>query len=144
MIKEMVKFSWLVMLMVVTGAQAQEDKSIFTDPANAIIVEKPNTEFEITLKSNPTTGFSWTLKKYDADIIAHVKNQFYPSARTNPPIVGAPGCERWTFKVIDLGFFKNSQSTDITLIYRRPWNNEVAETLTFKVINKKVVIKDAN
>ena len=139
MIKNCIKIMWLVVLFAVASVYAQsKNEPIFTDSTKAIIVQKPNQEFDIVLKSNPTTGYSWELKKYDHKILAKVANKFYPPVHTNPPLVGAPGYEKWKFKVIDKNFFTSIHETSITMIYRRPWEkeNQAAETIEFKVVTK--------
>jgi len=139
MSKKCIKIIWLLILFVTYSVYAQLNNCPhFTDPAKNITVQKPNQEFDIILKSNPTTGYSWELKKYDAKIIAKVQNKFYPPFRTDPQLVGAPGYEKWTFKVINQKLLSSSQETSITMVYRRPWEKENPDdqTLTFRVVNK--------
>lgn len=92
-------------MLIINNVYAQpKNKSIFTDLEQDIVVRELNQEFDIILPSNPITGYSWKLKKYDSKILAKIKDKFYPPMRTDPHSVGAPGYEKWTFKVIDKNF----------------------------------------
>jgi len=91
-------------------------KGIFTDPNKAIQVTRQSPRFSLTLRSNPTTGYSWFLVGYDHNLIAPVSNQF----KADTSKVGAPGKEIWTFKVKPEAFIV-PQATELTLQYFRPW-----------------------
>jgi inhibitor of cysteine peptidase len=96
-----------------------------------ILVKKSEPVFTIILQSNPTTGYSWSLKNYDPNIILPLSRKFYPS--TSKGLVGAPGYEKWTFRV-KAGGFTVPQLTSITLIYLRPWEEQGVQTINFKVV----------
>lgn len=73
---------------------------------NEINVKKGE-DFEITLDSNPTTGFSWALAEdLDAKMIEEIDNVYGSNNsddNNNTPLVGAGGIETWTFKALDKG-----------------------------------------
>jgi len=119
---------WLLTLKVYA-----EDKVVFTDPLKAILVKKSEPIFTITLQSNPTTGYSWALKGYDPKIIVPLKRKFYPA--TNHKLLGAPGYEKWVFKIKPEGFTV-PQLTSITLIYFRPWDDQGIQAINFRVVTK--------
>lgn len=114
-----------------------KEKVVFSDPSAAIIVDKSNPVFKIILQANPTTGYSWSLKNYDHNLIMPVKHKYYPPK--GKKLLGAPGYEKWTFKVLPKGFFV-SHMTIITLVYVRPWDGQGAQVTNFRVVTKK----DAN
>lgn len=111
--------------------RAEGSGVVFSDPLKTIVVKKSQPVFEIILQSNPTTGYSWALKGYDSNLMVPVKNKFYPSE--NKKLVGVPGYEKWTFRVKSEGFIV-PQLTNITLVYLRPWDEQGAKAVNFKVV----------
>ena len=86
--------------------------------------------FTITLDSNPSTGFSWSISAItDESVIDDVSNEF-KGADTG--MVGAGGQEVWTFEAVDKG------SSTIEMKYRRSWEQGVEPAATFNVT---VVVK---
>jgi len=130
MIKNHIKILWLGLLLVAIVVQA-ENKVIFTDPLKTIVVKESNPVFNIILQSNPSTGYSWSLKSYDSNLILPVDQKFYPPE--NKKLIGASGYEKWTFRVKP-GGFTVPQLTSITLIYLRPWDEQGAQVVNFKVV----------
>ncbi|MCX5780975.1 MAG: protease inhibitor I42 family protein [Firmicutes bacterium] len=86
--------------------------------------------FIIALSSNPTTGFSWTLKNAgDGQLITPVVNFYLSDAAQNQSLVGQGGKEYWQFKALQAG------STDLQLIYARPWESvQPAQFFNLKVV----------
>jgi inhibitor of cysteine peptidase len=140
MIKNYIKFLCYGLLFVVASAYAENEVTV-TDPANTIIVNQSNPTFNVILQSNPTTGYSWVLKKYDADLILYVEHKFYPPTKQKSNLVGAPCYEKWVFKVKPNGFTV-PQLTNIILVYMRPWEGKSDKIITFKVLTK--ITKDSN
>lgn len=103
---------------------------VYSESQLNITVDKKNPTFQIRLKSNPTTGYSWFLREYDHELITPIKSEFEP-AKTE--LVGAPGSQLWVFKVKPGAFTVPSQSI-IRLIYARPWQGAEGSTqLVFRV-----------
>lgn len=99
-----------------------------------IAVVSPNkTTFEIQLKSNPTTGYSWFLRDYNNNLLEPVKHEFI--APKDKKLAGAPGMESWKFKAKPAAFLV-PQETTIRFVYMRPWEqaNNVTQ-IVFKVIS---------
>ncbi len=72
--------------------------------------------FNITLESNPSTGYSWQFAQHpDANIVKLESQKYTPSAN----VPGAPGKEVWVFKGVGVG------STTMVLQYQRPWETNV-------------------
>jgi inhibitor of cysteine peptidase len=109
---------------------------VYTEAKSAIAVSPGQPAFIIKLKSNPTTGFSWFLRDYNAALIEPVKHEF--EANTDKKLMGAPGFEIWTFQVKSAAF-KVPQQTVIRLVYARPW--ETAETSTQQLFKVTTVSK---
>lgn len=96
----------------------EKDSYTYTEEHLSITVTSEHPQFSIKLKSNPSTGYSWFLRGYDANLIQPVKHNFVPAA--DRKLVGAPGFEVWTFKVKPEGFDVPQQS-QIRFVYARPW-----------------------
>jgi len=94
------------------------------------MIDKSSPTFTIKLKSNPSTGFSWFLTKYDHNLIKAVSHKYYAP---DTKLVGAPGYEEWIFKAKPKALTV-PQITKIQLAYTRPWNLEAYRTVTFKVV----------
>ncbi|MEI8055119.1 MAG: protease inhibitor I42 family protein [bacterium] len=130
------KILWFGLLLFITNTciGSEGNKNVeFTNPSKPIVVEKSNPIFSITIQSNPTTGYSWLLKNYDATLISPISSKFYPP--TNKKLVGAPGYEKWTFRVKSSGFVV-PQTTSITLLYARSWEMQDVQPTNFKVVTR--------
>ena len=123
---------FLSALIVVAKAETSSiaEKYTYTEDKQNIIVTADHPEFSLKLKSNPTTGYAWLLREYDANLIVPVKHHFQKPSQT---LMGAPGFELWTFKVKPEGFIVPQQTT-IRLLYARPWQGaDNATQLVFRV-----------
>ncbi|MBP7830189.1 MAG: protease inhibitor I42 family protein [Kiritimatiellae bacterium] len=79
----------------------------------------PGQVVEIALPGNPTTGYGWTLEKFDAqDILARPMEEDFQAAA--PQRLGAGGVFRFRFTAARAG------STTIRFLYRRAWEKDVA------------------
>lgn len=93
-----------------------------------VMVKQP--EFILKLKSNPTTGYTWFLREYDANLIAPVKHSYQQPVKE---LIGAAGFETWTFRVKSAGF-NVPQQTTIRMVYARPWQGGDNSTqLVFRI-----------
>lgn len=99
---------------------------VYTEAKQNILITTDNPQFIIQLKSNPTTGFSWFLREYDANLITPIKHHFI-AAKTG--LMGAPGYEVWTFNVKPAAFIVPQQTT-IHFVYARPWQGADNSTQT--------------
>ena len=70
-------------------------------------------ELQVTMPSNPTTGYSWNLTQNpDPQYLLSIGANYTPPAQQVP---GAGGTETWTFKGVKAG------TTSFTLVYLRPF-----------------------
>ena len=96
----------------------------YTDSGQTISIGV-NQEFVIALGSNPTTGYSWQ-GSYDETMLELVGGEStYKESKEG--VVGAGGIEYFQFKVLKAG------ETEITLVYKRPWEEEIVEQKVFTV-----------
>lgn len=101
-----------------------------SDPEKSIVVTASQPEFTIRLASNPTTGYSWFIKRYNKSFLSIQKHQFLPPTSQ---IVGAGGVDLWVFKVNPEAFVA-PHIFKIKLVYARPWevdkdNKEIEFTI---------------
>lgn len=131
-------FLMIILMAVFTAGYAQSNnnmsnnKTDFNDPAKPVMVPQSAPTFTIRLKSNPTTGYSWFLKSYDAKYIKPVDHKFIPPQRR---MMGAAGYQEWVFTATPAAF-KNSVTTHIRLVYMRPWEKKFVQDARFKIITK--------
>ena len=78
----------------------------------------------ISLESNPTTGFGWQILEIEDPILQSMGEAEFQPSESNE-VVGAGGTETFRFKAIRTG------QTKLTLVYRRPWEDDVAPLETF-------------
>ncbi len=107
----------LTLSFLVSGAYAAHNQNVAAHPVLATKVVKVNKEFRVILKSNPTTGYSWTAK-FDPNYAQLINSKYIPY-KTKPGIVGSGGIQIFTFKAIKPG------KTQITMEYQRPWAETV-------------------
>ena len=70
---------------------------------------------EVTLASNPTTGYSWEVSEVDEAVLAQLGEAEFQQAPTEgEQMVGVGGTE--TFR-----FASATGETTLTLVYHRPW-----------------------
>ena len=97
----------------------------YTDSGRTIDIGV-NQEFIIALGSNPTTGYSWQ-ESYDETMLELVENTYEPGEYAQQGAVGAGGTELFRFKALQVG------ETEITLVYKRPGEEEVLDQKVFTV-----------
>lgn len=100
--------------------------NINEDPS--MITAKVGETFDITLDSNPSTGYSWKLSDNLTEGIVKLMNSSYTPPETQRK--GGGGKEIWRFKAVAAG------KTTITLEYVRPWEKDKppAKKSIFEVI----------
>src|SRR5688572_7444374 len=92
--------------------------NIYTQDKNTITLSANQPEFTIKLKSNPTTGYMWSIKGYDKKYLLLINHRF--EAPSNKNLMGAPGYEYFTFKA-SKQFFSKPKDTNVKFIYIRSW-----------------------
>jgi len=95
----------------------------YTDPGQTIDIGV-NQEFVIALGSNLTTGYSWQVS-YDQSVLELVEKIYKEEAKQG--VVGAGGVEYFRFKAL------KTERTKITLVYKRPWEEEVLDQKVFTI-----------
>ena len=120
----------MVAILLVTGCTGVKT---YTDSGQTINIGT-NQEFIIALASNPTTGYSWQAS-YDETMVELVEARYEipemeKHERVKQGIVGGSGVEYFQFKALKAG------KSEITLVYKRPWEEESLYQKVFTVIIK--------
>jgi len=99
----------------------------YSDPGETISTDA-NKEFVIliALESNPTTGYSWEAS-YDETMLELVEETYELGEYAKQGVVGAGGTELFRFRAL------NSGEVEITMVYKRPWEEEILDQKVFKV-----------
>ena len=113
----------VVATCLVAGCVGEVDT--YTDPGQTINIGV-NQEFVIALGSNPTTGYSWQ-ENYDNTMLELVEKTYKPGEEARQGVVGAGGVEYFRFKTLNKG------ETEITLVYKRSWEEEILEQKVFTI-----------
>jgi len=89
------------------------------------IILSPGDSLVVTLDSNPSTGFAWSISGItDEAVIDDVGNEFVGA---DTGMIGAGGQEVWTFQAGDKG------TSTIEMQYSRSWETGVEPAATFSV-----------
>jgi inhibitor of cysteine peptidase len=113
----------LVVVAICLVAGCVGEVETYTDPGQAIEIGT-NQEFVIALGSNPTTGYGWQ-ESHDATMIELVEKIYKEEAKEG--VVGAGGVEYFRFKTLNKG------ETEITLVYKRQWEEEFLAQKIFTI-----------
>ncbi len=81
---------------------------------------------EVTLEGNPSTGYGWEVDTVDAAVLEPAGEPEFVSA-ADADVVGAGGTFTFTFTAAGDG------ETHLELVYRRPWETDVAPADGFGV-----------
>ena len=81
-------------------------------------------EFFVSLKGNPTTGYTWSISKIDSALLRQIGDVEY---KPESPKMGAPGQQIFRFLCLDTG------SSELRLIYHRPWEKNTVPIDSFAV-----------
>ncbi len=114
------RYTVLVLVLVAVVAAAGGVYAYVNHQADVARVQQGQT-WQVSLDSNPSTGFSWTAE-YDEALLELVDLAFEESASG---MIGAPGKETLTFRALQTGTAK------MTLKYQRPWEGQPEQILTY-------------
>lgn len=122
----------LIAMTTAFAAPCKNNTAVASQTAQTIKVLSTAPEFTIRVNSNPTTGYSWSVKKYDLQLLTLVSNQFFPP---NSNCIGASGYESWTFKANSTAFIQPI-STLIEMKYARSWDKQGGNVTKFTVVTQ--------
>ncbi len=110
---------------------------IYTETQTHITIKSSQPTFIIKLKSNPTTGYEWSVN-FNNKLLKLVRymyeSSYDPTKRMQ--MVGAPGYGVWTFELVPqpLGALALIKTTEVQFFYQRRWETNAVDHRTFNVI----------
>ena len=115
----------LALMLVGLAAGCVSQPREYTDPSHGIEIAVGK-QFIIALESNPTTGYEWEAD-FDESLLKLAQTDFTPA---KSGLTGAGGEQTFTFEGVKAG------KTEITLTYKRHWEQDFAEQIVFAVSSK--------
>lgn len=88
------------------------------ETTDSIIETKVGKNFDIVVKSNPTTGFQWFVAEPTDQYVVKLANKEFIKDENADNMLGAGGKEVWTFEPVAEG------EVTIRLVYKREWEDE--------------------
>ncbi|MFC1982064.1 protease inhibitor I42 family protein [Chloroflexota bacterium] len=122
--KKLLFLSAVSILLVSLLIGCSDRPSNYYIDASKTINTKVGGDFVIALDSNRTTGYEWEAD-YDENLLSQVETEY--TAEKCPGLVGAGGTQYLFFKAINKG------NTEITLTYKRSWEESYLEQRFFTV-----------
>jgi len=124
-VKRLLVLVTVVMMAVCLMTGCTREVNTHSDSGQAIDIGV-NQEFVIALGSNPTTGYMWQ-ESYDKNVLELVEKTYELGEEAKQGVVGAGGVDYFRFKALKTG------ETEITLVYKRPWEEESLAQKIFEV-----------
>ena len=83
--------------------------------------------FNVTLETNPSTGYSWEVVELNNNILHQIGETETEPNITQKNMVGVPVMHTFQFQVINTG------QTTLSIVYHRIWEKDVASLNTFSI-----------
>jgi len=109
-------------LLVLAGCTKSADQ-YYTEGSQSVEIASGE-QFTIKLEANITTGYEWQAE-YDESLLALLESEYVPDDEDGPP--GSGGAQFFTFEGLKSG------ATEIILVYKQPWMEEIDQELVFAV-----------
>jgi len=120
--------TWLVtVLLLVSGPVLFADIAITGADNGKTLTAKVGELITVSLKGNPTTGYSWTEPQIAGDFVQAAGKVEYKTDKHPNGMVGVGGMFTVKLKAV-----KSGQAV-VTMEYRRPWEKDQPAAQTFKV-----------
>lgn len=111
-------------------ANENGEPTVQTEEMKKTVDAETGEYFDISLESNPTTGYSWQVTQYPSKKVVKLLNSRYVEPSSDA--MGAPGTEVWQFQAVGKG------STRMVMKYSQPWDKKAPPakryTLTVNVV----------
>lgn len=101
-------FLWLV---IIPSLQAETTRTVLVSPAAK--------SFDIQLAANPTTGYQWSVVRFDKQLLTLSTARYQ---QLSSKLIGSGGHMIYTFK-LNKGIAHPKQ-TELTFKYARPWESK--------------------
>jgi len=122
----------VIMLMLLSEGVPAAEVALTEKDGPHLVRLQPGDLLSVSLPSNPTTGYSWSVCLSKQGILVRDEALSYRKHYERHSLVGAGGMESWKFKALQLG------KTKLTFSYARPWEKGVpaARTLCWPILIK--------
>lgn len=111
-------------------SRAEKEARVVADADNGSTIKLAVGEvLRLELASNPTTGFNWELKEFDAEQLKPLDSG-YETDKTDTQLAGSGGKQWWRFEALQPGV------GGLHLVYRRSFEKDVPPAQSFEVVVK--------
>nr|QNO49390.1 hypothetical protein ICHGDBFH_00045 [Methanosarcinales archaeon ANME-2c ERB4] len=123
MMKMMVSTLTLGLLVIISACficphVAANNGAYATENNNLDIIIETDETFNISLTSNPSTGYEWEIQECNYSVLELADSHYGSPEYSSPPPPGTAGWQNWTFRGLKDG------KTTLRLVYWRPWEGE--------------------
>lgn len=94
---------------------------LYADDVITVSVAPGETSFTVSLPSNPTTGYDWTITRFDAKLLKLVTSKYTPDKTDR---IGSGGTMAFNFEL--LSGVSIPQTTTMEFRYARSWEKDGA------------------
>jgi len=125
-------FSFLILSFIfLSSASLYSQNNVYSANDTNITVNTGDV-FAISLESNQTTGYSWSVAESQDNAKLSILNMEYMQKPNEGKVVGTGGVEVWRFKAISSGTVK------LNFYYSRSWEKDqtAAKTIVYSVTIK--------
>ncbi len=112
----------LALLVPLAACSGGGTKKLSDGDSGKSVQLKTGDKLEITLKSNPTTGYKWDVASPESGVLEMVGK---PEFEADSKALGAGGKTTFVFRAASSG------KTTLKLVYHRPWEKKVPPAKTF-------------
>lgn len=113
------------------GSVAAGSGTLNSAAKGAIVVTPRRPTFQVSLASNPSTGYAWKVTQMNKRLVTLLKTT---TAASRTGLIGAPGQQIFWFRATPQAFKQAVGATSIAFAYARPWEKQpAAETKVVKV-----------
>ncbi len=120
-------FSSLILIVLIISGSSCAGPFTIDDSGTTVNLTNDD-PFEIELKGNASTGFTWQVMPFDSTVIKQVGE---PEFKSEDGRIGSAGLITFRFQTIGDG------QTDLLLVYRRKWEEHKPPAKMFKM---KIVV----
>ncbi|RPH60193.1 MAG: hypothetical protein EHM81_06725 [Chloroflexi bacterium] len=124
------KFAKLVLFLLLAALLAacgKKEMSVGRAENGGTVELKTGETLMVSLDSNITTGYSWEIQETDETLLKLKGDPEYIEPKSDPQLAGAGGRQVFRFEALKAG------QTTLTLVYRRPWEKDVAPIDTYSL-----------
>ncbi len=119
---------WALLIAMLAGCSSlnvsgASEITVTDDNNGQSITLSPGQYLNVSLKANPTTGYTWEV----SEPLAFLQQEGEPQYKAESDLIGAPGRQTFRFKATGTGQGK------LVMVYHRPWEKDVAPLATYSL-----------